>query len=375
MTPDWLRSFRGRLRRWHRKYGRDLPWRGADAYRVWVSEIMLQQTTVAAVIPYFNRFLESFPDVDALAAADEQQVLRLWEGLGYYSRARNLHRAAQVIVDEHHGDLPSDLEALLALPGIGRYTAGAIASFGYDLRAPIVEANTMRLYSRLLDYDGDPRSTDGQRLLWQFAEEVLPQKGCGEFNQALTDLGATVCVPDDPNCESCPVMTLCGAFQSGRQGEIPRAAKRPDFTDVTECAVVVKYRDRYLVRRCQPGERWAGLWDFPRFSITDGAAGSIGQRRRGQQTEATKVPAALAHSARDNVHRLTGLNSTITRRLGELRHGVTRYRIRLICLQGEVKSSRIDARREDVRWVTPDEIRHLPLSTTGRKIVTKWIER
>ena len=168
------RSLLAALARWSRSHRRDIPWRGErDPYRVWLREIMLQQTTVVAVIPYLKRFLERFPTVQSLAAAEETDVLRLWEGLGYYSRARNLHRAARRIVDEYDGRFPRDIATLQSLPGIGRYTAGAIASFAFDEPAPIIEANTLRLHTRLLGYNGDPRSTDGQRLLWEWAQKLV----------------------------------------------------------------------------------------------------------------------------------------------------------------------------------------------------------
>lgn len=362
MTAAERRSFRERLRRWHRRHGRELPWRGADAYRVWISEIMLQQTTVAAVTPYYQRFLAAFPTVGALAAADEEAVLRLWEGLGYYSRARNLHRAAQVIVAEHKGRLPRDVAALQQLPGVGRYTAGAIASFAYGEPAAIVEANTLRLYSRLLGYAGDPRSAEGQTRLWAFAEGVLPRTGVGEFNQALMDLGATVCTPEEPGCEACPVMLHCAAFRTGRQREIPRRAKRMKLTDVIECAVVVVQGERYLVRRCRPGERWAGLWDFPRFAVGAEAV---------RDGEATVTP-ALRSAAAAGVEQLTAVQPVITGWLTELRHGVTRYRIRLVCLRGEIlRSRKVTQLPEDVRWVTSRELAELPLSTTGRKLAQR----
>jgi A/G-specific adenine glycosylase len=388
ITPQWLKSFRERLRRWHKEHGRDLPWRGAGAYRVWISEIMLQQTTVAAVIPYYERFLAAFPTVQDLADADEQQVLRLWEGLGYYSRARNLHRAARVVVDGHGGELPDEVETLQSLPGIGRYTAGAIASFGYDRRAPIVEANTLRLYTRLLDFDGDPRSAAGQQLLWRFAEAVVPATHPGEFNQALTDHGALVCVPDEPRCEACPVMTLCGARQAGRERELPQLARRPELTDVVECAVVVEHRGRYLLRRCQPGERWAGLWDFPRFAVgAEVALPVVGarkvKRRAGTATEAaqltllnaehsaTMVPARLAAFAAAEVERLTGVKPQITSGLADLRHGVTRFRIRLICLRGTARGASPAPVDPALCWVDRAGLEQLPLSTTGRKIASR----
>jgi A/G-specific adenine glycosylase len=180
-TADWLRRFRRGLKTWYRRHARDLPWRhhGGDAYPVWVSEIMLQQTQVATVRPYFARFLAAFPTIKDLARAEEQQVLRLWEGLGYYRRARQLHQAAQVIMAEHGGKFPHDRQAVRRLPGIGRYTAGAILSIAFDAREPILEANTTRLLARLLGYRGDPASSAGQGLLWALAEQVLPSREAG----------------------------------------------------------------------------------------------------------------------------------------------------------------------------------------------------
>ena len=208
LLPDsaWLRSFRRRLLAWFDQNARVLPWRRSrDPYAVWLSEIMLQQTQVATVIGYFDRFLARFPTIEALARADEHEVLRLWEGLGYYRRARQLHRAARIIVAEHGGRFPRDPSIVRRLPGIGRYTAGAILSIAFDAREPILEANTLRLLSRLLCYDGDPRSPDGQRLLWAMAEALLPRRGSGRLNQALMELGSEVCTARSPRCEQCPV--------------------------------------------------------------------------------------------------------------------------------------------------------------------------
>jgi A/G-specific adenine glycosylase len=227
--PDELRA---RLLTWYDAHRRGLPWRAergarADPYRVWISEIMLQQTTVAAVVPYFERFLARFPTVGELADASEDEVLRQWEGLGYYSRARNIHKTAKLIVAERRGRFPDEVEQLIRLPGIGRYTAGAIASFAFDRPAPIVEANTLRLYCRLTGYAGDPRSAAGQRLLWEFAERVLPRRSPGRFNHALMELGATHCTPAEPDCPRCPVRSCCRAFAEGSQASIPRPASRP----------------------------------------------------------------------------------------------------------------------------------------------------
>lgn len=190
----WLRNFRRKLRAWYDRHARELPWRGTrDPYAVWLSEIMLQQTQVETVKPYFQRFLAALPTIRALAEAEERQVLRLWEGLGYYRRARQLHQAARQIVAVHDGRFPCDPQAVQRLPGIGRYTAGAILSIAFDQRQPILEANTVRVFSRLLAYDGQTTSSAGQKLLWAAAEAVLPAREVGRFNQALMELGSEVC--------------------------------------------------------------------------------------------------------------------------------------------------------------------------------------
>jgi A/G-specific adenine glycosylase len=342
----WLRRFRRGLVAWYAKHARDLPWRrSADPYRIWISEIMLQQTTVAAVVPYFERFLARFPTVRALAAAGEQDVLRLWEGLGYYSRARNIHRTARVIAGENAGRFPNSVSELVRLPGIGRYTAGAIVSFAFDRPAPIVEANTLRLHARLLGYGGDPRSGDGQKLLWTFAERVLPRRSPGQFNQALMELGARVCTPVAPRCDACPVRRCCRAATEGLQDRIPRPAVRPKITEVNEAYVAVQHRGRYLLRQRGPEERWAGLWDFPRYEVA-----SPGVER-------------LAAMARESL----GIDVQIVRQLAELRHGVTRYRIRLVCYLARCRSD-APRRARNVRWVRPAEFERFPLSVTGRKL-------
>jgi len=354
-TRRELSSLRRALVRWSEKNQRPLPWRNiGDPYRVWISEVMLQQTTVAAVVPYYERFLAKFPDVHALAAADEADVLRLWEGLGYYSRARNLHRGAQEIVSRLGGIFPRDVAALVELPGIGRYTAGAIASFAFDEQAPIVEANTLRLYARLLGYPGDPRSSAGQQVLWQFAEDVLPHDKPGQFNQALMDLGAVVCTPTEPKCDGCPLATCCRAFRSQRVGEIPPPAKRPVITNLWAYSVAVRHEGRYLLRRCQPGERWAGLWDFLRWE---------------RETPLTS-PADCERELSRLIQESTGLRIQLGPQLAEFKHGVTRYRITLNCFLAERISGRL-SRAGEWDWAKPDDFSRYALSVTGRKFANR----
>lgn len=351
-------AFRRALKKWSIANQRNLPWRGlGDPYRVWISEIMLQQTTVAAVIPYYERFLLKFPDVRALAAANEVDVLRLWEGLGYYSRARNLHKGAQVLVQQYDGKFPREVASLLKLPGIGRYTAGAIASFAFDVRAPIVEANTLRLYCRLMGFEGDPRSASGQSVLWKFAEDSLPKRDVGAFNQALMDLGATVCTPAQPACPSCPVQRWCRALANDRVEQIPKFAPRQKPTEVTAYATAIRKEKNYLLRRCPPGERWSGLWDFPRWEFEQ------------DNLPQGKLEAKLSHWLAE----FTGLQVTLGPQIAQYRHSVTRFRITLNCILAEHQAGRLST-KEEWAWVAPQHFSDYPLSVTGRKIAQRLQE-
>jgi len=352
-----LASFRRRLIAWYQDNARPLPWRDrSDPYAVWVSEIMLQQTTVAAVVPYFNRFLTRFPTVEKLAGAREDEVLRLWEGLGYYSRARNLHKAAREVAGRRGGRFPDDVAELMELPGIGRYTAGAIASFAFNRPAPIVEANSERAFCRLLGFCGDPRSAAGRKLLWEFASRVVKCKAPGLVNQALMELGATVCTSESPECGACPVRKYCEAHNRGWQHEIPLRARRAAPTSVTEIAVAVHRDGRYLLRKRAAGERWAGLWDFARF---------------GWDERDGKTPSAIAGAVRDAY----GLDVVVTGRLAEIRHSVTRFRITLCCFLAEWMAGEIDSKLRGARWIAPRQFDRLPLSTTGRKLARLLGER
>lgn len=352
LSPAWKRSFRKRLLDWYKDHERDLPWRkDRDPYRVWVSEVMLQQTQVETVRSYFKRFTKQFPTVKKLAAADEQQVLRLWEGLGYYRRARGLHAAAQQVVANHNGKFPDDVATLQTLPGIGRYTAGAIVSIAFDKPAPILEANTIRLFSRLVAYRGDTTSTTGQKRLWQVAEELLPVTDFSRFNQALMELGSLVCTPAEPACNRCPVAKLCHARRDGVVEEIGRNKKRIKFTEVNEAAVVIRKNTKVLVRQCGPDERWSGLWDFPRFAVE------------------TEGPLFAQREIQEKVQQQTGVTCRLGPLLKTIKHGVTRFKITLDCYDAQQTGGRIRSTTEmPARWVAPAALADYPLSTTGRKI-------
>ena len=273
-------TFARRLLAWYDASRRPLPWRGAngsgdgvDPYHVLVSEAMLQQTQVATVIPYYARFLERFPTLADLASADEQEVLRLWQGLGYYSRARNLQAAARKVVSDYAGQLPRERDELLKLPGIGRYTAGAVASIAFDRRAPILDGNVTRVLCRIDRIESDPREKPTQDLLWRRAEEILPRRRVGSFNSALMELGATVCIPRNPQCLICPVRGHCEAFAAGVQERIPaprKAKENPLLRRATFC--IKSPAGRWLIEQRPPKGRWAGMWQFVTL-VADESAG------------------------------------------------------------------------------------------------------
>lgn len=345
-------AFRRRLLAWYAQHARDLPWRRSrDPYRVWLSEVMLQQTTVAAVKPYFERFTAAFPRVEDLAAASEEQVLRLWEGLGYYRRARSLHAAAKLVAGELGGKFPRDVPGLLALPGVGRYTAGAVASIAYDQRAPILEANTIRVLARLLGYREDPMRSAGQKLLWQAAEDLLPAKDVARFNQGMMELGSLVCTPQQPACGACPVASYCEANRLGLQEAIPAPTRKPELTSVREAAVIVRKAGSVLMRRCAAGERWEGLWDFPRFAVD------------------AEGPLFIEQELAAKTHEQTGVQVKPGPLVTTLKHGVTRYRITLECYEAVRTGGRVRSTAErPVRWTSISELADLPLSVTGRKL-------
>jgi A/G-specific adenine glycosylase len=331
---------------WYGHARRDLPWRRSqDPYRVWVSEIMLQQTQVERVRDFYDRFLERFPTVAALAAAAEHDVLRLWEGLGYYRRARQLHAAAKTIVADHAGEFPRTVAGLRSLPGIGRYTAGAIASIAFDLPEPIVEANSRRVIARLAGHAGPLGTAAGDEPIWEIAAALVPQRHPGKFNQALMDVGSLVCTPERPLCETCPLAECCEAKRTGRVAEIPLKAARRAVKEIHETAVVVRRAGRVLVVQRGPGEWWEGLWDFPRVPKAAGAA-----RRGIERSEA-----------------LSSLACGATSRLGTITHTVTHHRITLdvvVCVAG--RAGKVTTGR---RWVTAASLGSLAMTSPGRRIV------
>lgn len=352
--PNPQRGLARAALRWFERNQRNLPWRkNKSRYRVWVSEIMLQQTQVATVVPYFRRFMKEFPSVASLAAADESDVLRAWEGLGYYRRASLLHEAAGVIVRRHGGHCPDTIDEWLALPGIGRYTAGAILSICDDQRLPILEANTIRLYSRLMALPDNPRSPAAQAQLWEFAEQVLPARRVGDFNQAMMEIGSQICSPRSPACPRCPLRGACRAFANGTVGEIPFKSAAVKTTRIRQVAVVICRGDRCLLRKSAAGRRWKGLWDIPRFE--------------GDWSEDAKVAELIREQ--------TGLALALGEKEFSLRHGVTRFSLDVQCYRASQIRGRLRAAPESGwAWVSLEDVGRLPLNVSARKILRRLFQ-
>jgi len=248
---------------WFKKNGRSLPWRETrDPYAIWVSEIMLQQTQVATVIPYYQRFLSSFPSVRHLAGANLSRVLKVWEGLGYYSRARNLHRASQIVLERFAGKVPDTFRGLVGLPGIGRYTAGAILSIAYNKEAPILDGNVRRVLSRLLAI-----SKESPGEFWEISEGLVPGGKAGSFNQALMDLGSMICTPTGPSCTICPLRHVCKAKAEGAPQRYPGKKKRKEIPSVRGVTAVIRWGGKVLIHQRPPTGFLGGLWEFPNWRI------------------------------------------------------------------------------------------------------------
>ena len=337
----------GDLLRWYRVHKRDLPWRGASPYAVWVSEIMLQQTQVATVIPFFLRFLARFPTVEALASASIEDVLKRWAGLGYYARARNLHRAAQIVTEKHGGKIPDTPAEIEALPGIGRYTSGAILSIAHNVPRPIVDANVIRVLSRVFGLRGDPKSAAVQAQLWALAERLVPSDFPGDFNQGLMELGALICEPADPRCESCPLLPHCVAGNSAEPNRLPEFPPgKTAIASAHSSALIRNAAGEVLIIQRPLHGLWGGLWEFPR---TQSAAG--------ETPPETAVRAALE---------VVGLQIDIGEKIATVKHGVMHYKITLTGYAAALKTQNAAPQClqcSAFRWEAPENLENYAFSS------------
>lgn len=349
--PKTVNALRKALLAWYDAQRRDLPWRRTrDPWAIWVSEIMLQQTTVKTVEPRWRRFLDRWPTVAALAAASEDDVLAEWTGLGYYARARNLHRAARRVAEDFGGRVPDRFELLLALPGMGDYTAAAVASIAFGEVVALVDANVERVVARLDRIDDDIKSSAGRRAATEAARALLDPARPGDWNQAMMELGALVCLPRAPQCSACPVAAFCAARADGDPERLPVRAAREPMARVREVAAALRdARGRVLVLRRPPKGSFASMWELPRGEAADGESAAD----------------AVVRVARE----VAGLDVRAVRPLLRLRHVVMRRSIELHVWECERLGGRLSApRHEEHAWLAPADWARLPIATTQKDV-------
>lgn len=333
-----------RLLAWYRVHKRILPWRDhPDPYAVWVSEIMLQQTRVETVIDYFKRWMAAFPTVEHLAKADEQDVLNLWEGLGYYSRARNLHKAARLLVEEYDAQLPEDEKALQKLPGIGRYTAAAISSMAFGRDAAALDGNIRRVYTRLFDIDEPIGTTQTEKLLWEMAEELLPLGNAGDYNQALMDLGAMICIPKLPKCNECPLQEGCKAYANGTVNLRPVRKAKKAVPHLVHAGAVIVAKGRVLLAQRPKDGLLGGMWEFPNG----------------------RVEGHPAEDLADVIWEIYQVKVRVRARLVVVDHAYTHFKITEHAFFAEMLES---SQKENLRWVDVGELGDYPMGKVDRKI-------
>jgi len=353
MTSAWVHS----LLEWHNAHARVLPWRETqDPYAVWISEVMLQQTRVEAVIPYFLRWMESFPDIRSLAAADISDVLCHWEGLGYYRRAHNLHRAAQQLVSQKNGQLPADVQALQALPGIGSYTAAAIAAIAYHQDVIALDGNLRRVLSRHFNISEDMTRSAGQQKAYDLARQALPSGAASSFNQALMDLGALICLPKRPRCAACPLQESCETFRLGIQAERPMRKERKPLPHFLVTAGIMHWNGRVLLGRRAEGQLLGGLWEFPGGKCEPKESLEECLRREWQEELGVVVEPGEC--------------------IGVYSHAYTHYRItlhafELLWMRGEPRAKD----HSELRWVKPGELHTYPMGKVDRAIAGQLLTR
>ncbi|HEY9319163.1 MAG TPA: A/G-specific adenine glycosylase [Achromobacter sp.] len=345
-------EFAPRIVAWQRQHGRhDLPWQNTrDPYRIWLSEIMLQQTQVATVIPYYDRFLQRFPDVAALAAAAQEDVMPYWAGLGYYARARNLHRCAQEIARDWGGRFPPTAQTIATLPGIGRSTAAAIAAFAYGERSPILDGNVKRVFTRHFGIAGDPSKRDVETRLWALADaqvEAAPDLDMAAYTQGLMDLGATLCTRGKPACDKCPVAQTCVARREGRQAELPTPKVRRAIPERETCMLVLQHQGAFLLQqRPEPGI-WGGLWSLPEFDV----AGDP-----------------------DTASRALGLEPEQRFELAAFAHTFTHYRLHIRPWLVPVRAASLREAALPERWVHADKLASMALPAPVKKLLQGLVE-
>ncbi len=353
-----MKSFVPPLLAWYETNARDLPWRSImSPYRTWVSEVMLQQTQVDTVIPYFHRWMDRFPDIETLAQSSERDVLSLWEGLGYYSRARNLFQAAKIVMRDYKGHLPVSPVALQKLPGIGPYTAGAIASIAFGQDVAVVDGNIRRVFSRMFNIEEPARSTEGEKRIRALAEKHLPSGRASAYNQALMDLGASICTPKTPDCQNCPVKEHCQAFSLGIQEERPVKKPRKKTPHLTVTAAVISRDDQVLLAQRPKEGLLGGLWEFPGGTLEEGDE---------------DLESCLKREIREELD----VDIGVRRPFGKYQHAYTHFRITLHAFMCDLLDGHqpMPIECEEVAWAGLDQLEEFPMGKVDRLIAQRLLK-
>lgn len=343
-------QFSSKLLEWYQTHARSLPWRGhPDPYAVWISEIMLQQTRVETVIPYFLRWMKRFPGIKELAESSEQDVLNAWEGLGYYSRARSILKAAKMVVEIHNGVLPQTRVELQQLPGLGRYTAAAISSIAFGKDEVVLDGNVKRVLSRCFNIDVPIDTGDGEKALWQKAENLLPAGQAGDYNQAVMDLGAMICTPRSPVCEKCPVAGICTAKELGLQEKLPVISEKKPIPHYLVAAAVIWRDGKVLIARRPSQGLLGGLWEFPGGKVEAGESLEEALRREIVEEMAAEI--------------------RVGQELGIYKHAYTHFRVTLHAFHAELKGTEPTAlEASEIRWIEPVNLGDYPMGKIDRRI-------
>lgn len=338
---------------WYHRHRRDLPWRNTtDIYRIWVSEVMLQQTQVTTVIPYYHRFLRRFPDILSLSRAGEEEVLKLWEGIGYYNRCRNLHRAARMVESAFAGKIPRSPDRFRRLPGVGPYIEAAVMSIAVGLPLPAVDGNVLRVYTRLMGIDDDIRRSSTRKRITGELARIIPADAPGDFNQAVMELGALICIPRSPRCLKCPLRRVCRARINGRTGDIPRRSPRAPVPEYSVSIAVILRGNKFFIQKRAPEGHLAGMWEFPG-----------GKAREGETPEQ-----ALRREIREELD----IDVDVIKKVAEVRHAYTHFKIDLhvfLCRSEAVEFRPL--RHQPFKWITVRQIDQYPFQAANHKFFEK----
>jgi A/G-specific adenine glycosylase len=345
----YKREIAKQLLHWFNKNMRPLPWRiKRDWYKVWISEVMLQQTQVKQVLPYYHRFLKKFPNVYKLAQASEQEILKIWEGLGYYSRVRNLHRTAKIIVDQYEGEIPREKNELIKLPGFGPYITNAMLSIAFKECVPVVDGNVLRVISRLFTIVDDIRENNTKKKIYYYMKEIIDLNSPADFNEAVMELGATLCTPENPLCAHCPVSDYCQAFKKDHVDRLPFKSKAKSKPHIGAHSFVIRKDQKYLLAKRPQNGLLAGLWEFPTYNL------------KKDPYEENATP--------DMLIRKLGISGEFIKSLNEIRHSYTHFKLYLTPhLYYYTGNNSNITFYEQLKWLTVDSIKHLPVHGVMQK--------